>query len=319
MINPPYVCSVNPHSKGTCARQHLDFVGSPCLLTFLLFSQRQPSVERRRGHAGMLQSLAPAFAFVPRLHVNQPLPLLGHRITQEDRIPVAPSVHLETQIGPAKRGAVYEGAGWHLPCHVRQHFGCGGGGECAPNGIGEGFLQRANGLEGGPEIVAPLADAVRFIDDDGSNIPMLAPCEKHGILQSLWAEVQKLGLAESGVVQDPIPVVSHPCFSSDAFGPESLALILHQGDQRRDHKAESSTGKGRQLETQTFPSARWHQGQGMLTTPQPKHGSRLVGAQLLEAPVHVKQLAERLGQAMGSFLVAHAVMTVGLPIFGPLT
>ena len=117
--------------------------------------------------------------------------------------------------------------GRHLPCHICQHFGGGGGGECAPNGIGKGFLQRANGLEGGPKIVTPLADAVCFIDDDGSNVPMLTPSEKHGVLQSFWTEVQELGLAESHVVQDPVPVVSHPCFSSDALGPEALALILH--------------------------------------------------------------------------------------------
>lgn len=164
--------------------------------------------------------------------------------------------------------------------------------------------------------MTPLADAVRFIDDDGSNIPMLTPSEKHGMLQSLWTEVEKLGLAESDVVQDPVPVVSNPCFSSDALGSEALALVLHQGNQRRDHKAQSPAGKRWQLEAQAFPSARWHQGQGVLAAQQPQHGPRLVGPQLLKAPVLVKQLAQHLGQARGSFLIAHAVNTVGLPIFG---
>ena len=122
MKDPPHVWSVNAHAECTCACQHLEFVGSPCLLTLLFFSQGQSRVERSRSHACLLQSLAPPFAFMPRLNVDQALSLLVHGIAKENGIPVAPGVHFKTQIGPAQRGPMHLSVGWHLPRDVFKNF-----------------------------------------------------------------------------------------------------------------------------------------------------------------------------------------------------
>ena len=165
--------------------------------------------------------------------------------------------------------------------------------------------------------MAPLADAVRFIDDDGLHVPMFAPSKKHGMVQSFRTEVKELGLAESGVVKDSVSIVAHPSFSPNAFCSQAFALVLHQGNQRCDHKAQAPAGERRQLEAQTFSTARRHQRQGVLPAPQPQCRGGLVWTQVLEPPMCVEELEHGLGQAFGSFLVAHAVMTDGLPIFGP--
>ena len=111
--------------------------------------------------------------------------------------------------------------------------------------------------------MSPLADAVRFVDDNGPHVPSFSSCQKHRVRQSLGAEVQKLRVAESNVVKHAIPVVAHPCLCPNASGPQTFALIFHQGNEWRDLKAKSTSGKGGQLETQALSTAGRHQGQGV--------------------------------------------------------
>ncbi len=114
----------------------------------------------------------------------------------------------------------------------------------------------------GAEIVAPLADAVRFVDGDEARRP--AAEQRHEPVPPL--AYQPLGRD----VQEPIPPVAQARHHArprvrpqravvagrgDAVADERVDLILHQRDQRRDDDRQPLANERRRLEADRFPAA----------------------------------------------------------------
>ena len=78
--------------------------------------------------------------------------------------------------------AVYLGLLRHLFSEICQHFIRGRGGESAPRCVWKCVTQGDDALERRSKIVAPLADAMRFVDNDGFDVPMRSTRREHGVI-----------------------------------------------------------------------------------------------------------------------------------------
>ncbi len=111
----------------------------------------------------------------------------------------------------------------------------------------------------GPEIVAPLADAVRLVNGQQVYVPPLQIGQETGKHQPLRRYVEQAILP---VMQPAQSQAGFTCRQRrveeggwHAAGLERIHLVLHQGDQRRHHHREARAGHGRQLEAERFTAA----------------------------------------------------------------
>ena len=110
-----------------------------------------------------------------------------------------------------------------------------------------------------PEVIAPLRDAVRLVhDDERDGEDGQVTLEKPG-LEPFGGDIQEFAFAVGGVVQGKVHFVSAES-GMDGDGLDSTAcqvldLVLHQGDEGRDHEREAVAHHGRHLETHRFPAS----------------------------------------------------------------
>ena len=142
------------------------------------------------------------------------------------------------------------------------------------------------------EVVAPLRDAVRLVDDEQPDVRGLAAPRRSPATRSARARCR------AGA-----PRRRRPARSDGAVGPgvllgvdhggaprgdalEPLDLVLHQGHERRDHHREVVAHQRRQLVAQRLARARGHDDEHVARragTRQRPHGLGLAGAEGLEA------------------------------------
>jgi hypothetical protein len=123
----------------------------------------------------------------------------------------------------------------------------------------EAFAQLGQPAILGPEIVPPLADAVRLVDGERAEILALEPLQELGLEQPFGRYEQEPQLARRGEraqlgarVDREIRMCSG---GRDAVQAQAGDLVLHQRDQRRDDHAESVVHERRQLVTQRLAAA----------------------------------------------------------------
>ena len=133
-----------------------------------------------------------------------------------------------------------------------------------------------------PEIVAPLRDAVRLVHDDVGDVQDGQVVLEQPGLDTFGGDIQELVVTVGRVVQREVHFVPvHPGVDgdgADAPGGEVLDLVLHQGDEGRDHEGEAVAHHRRHLETHRFPASGGEDGEHVAAR------ERLVDDALLHGP-----------------------------------
>jgi hypothetical protein len=136
-----------------------------------------------------------------------------------------------------------------------------------------------------PELVPPLADAVRLVHGEQARV------EAHPVehaLESLGRHVEQL---ESAGPERVPHRASHlgllgaaQVRGGDAPAPERRHLVLHQRDQRRDHEREPREQQRRHLEAERLPASGGQDGETITPAQRREHDAPLVEAEAGVAP-----------------------------------
>ena len=97
----------------------------------------------------------------------------------------------------------------------------------------------------GPEVVAPLGDAVRLVDGEQRDASARELCEEALVVEALRRDVEKLQRAGAEPIEDlallgGVEARVEPR-RVDPAPLQEVDLILHQRDQRRDHDRHPSS------------------------------------------------------------------------------
>ena len=130
-----------------------------------------------------------------------------------------------------------------------------------------------------PEIVAPLADAVRLVD--GKEGDAAAAHEAHAPRQALRCQVEELQLSARKRLHDAVVLLAR--VGGDERGGrnpvrgELRHLVAHQRDQRRDDDGEPLPHQGRKLVAERLAPAGRHDGEHVAARLDRPHDLLLPG------------------------------------------
>ena len=114
----------------------------------------------------------------------------------------------------------------------------------------------------GPEVVAPLRDAVRFVDSEEGDADPVEQRQRAIAHQAFGGDVEEVERARAGVGLDRPDFVESKrrvqVRSAHARLPQRLHLVLHQCDQRRDDDRDTVAEKGRDLVAERLAAAGGH-------------------------------------------------------------
>ena len=145
------------------------------------------------------------------------------------------------------------------------------------------------------EVIAPLGDAVRLIDDDVGevHVPEVLPEEARG--ETLGGYVEELVVAVGGVVEGEIDVAFRHAgidgYGADAPVAQVLDLVLHQGYERGDDKGKPRLHHGRNLKADGFAAAGWEDCEHVTAFHRRLHNFLLLGAEAVVAPIFLQNLS----------------------------
>ena len=212
--------------------------------------------------------------------------------------------HPVDQVGPIEVADQHEGiAESELFDDVVAHAWRGRGRECVDGDIGKRGAQGAQQAVLGPEVVAPVADAVRFVDGDEPDAPA------HELTLEALAVLAHQPLGRH--VEQPEPRLAQPVHRrlplrrghraveprrGDAAGDEAIDLVLHQRNQRRHDQRDAVPAvieQGRRLEAQRLAAARGQDQQAVAAIDHGLDRLALERAELVEAPVLLQDVIER--------------------------
>ncbi len=135
----------------------------------------------------------------------------------------------------------------------------GRGGEGHDRDAREALAQSAKLPVLGPEIVAPLGDAMRLVNDDAADIPGAGAIEEAREQEPLWGGVEKLGLAgvEGAEARFGLGGAEGRIEKSgrNARHLERIHLVLHEGDQGGDDDGQPLLHDCGKLKAKRFPAA----------------------------------------------------------------
>ena len=139
------------------------------------------------------------------------------------------------------------------------------------------------------EIIAPLADAMCLIDRDKADLHATQLIDKHLALKPFGRDIQELVGIEYGVLQDSQHLFARH-ITGDVGSPyvafaQSLNLVLHQGDKRREDNADALHRKGRHLERYTLAPARRHKAKCVAPLSYALDDITLDASEIIIAPV----------------------------------
>ena len=193
-----------------------------------------------------------------------------------------------TSTSPSDRSAAAELLG-----DVGGHPGVGGGGRGQHrDAVGQVGEQGADPAVVGPEVVAPVGDAVRLVDDQqpaGRGQPGQHLVAEARVVEPLGADQQHVDLAGRDRVLDRLPVLDVGGVDGDRADAGPLGggdLVAHQGEQRRDDHGRAGALRAQQQRSPrsrppTCPSrcaARPAPGAGRPRAPRsPSTGRRAAG------------------------------------------
>ena len=212
-----------------------------------------PRLAERRGHR---------LRHPPRLRVNNPrligpLPHELHHLRGGLGFRDDPVIQVRTIEAREENFRIPQ---FELSADVFPHPRRGRGGESEERQSGETFAHLAQAPVFRTKVVTPLADAMRLIDREGLHPPLRQLGQKFRQHEPLRREIKEpvfagiqLGktLAGLGRIEGRIQKGRrHPA------GRQLVDLILHQGDERRNHHGQPVPHQSRQLVTQALPRPR---------------------------------------------------------------
>ena len=161
--------------------------------------------------------------------------------------------HFKIEIGPVKAGdnSLRRMQFQQLYDVIPHHRGSGGR-KGAHRGTGRKCLQKLRDFQiAGPEILPPLGDTVGLIHRHKGQANGLHQPQKSIVGQPLGGDIEELYLSPGGAAKD-LPVFLKTHGGVEALRrhprlPQCGHLILHQGNQRRDHQRQSRQKQGRNL------------------------------------------------------------------------
>ena len=287
---------VDAHAKGDRRHQYRHIVANEALLILTALLVGQTCVIGESANAVVLQQAGEFVDVAPRLTVDDH-GLLGSGAQQIEQFTVrAPMLapHLVRKVGPVEAGYMNV----RLPQpellqDVDAHTLGRGGGQRQHWRLRVALAQGAKLAVLGPEVVAPLADAVGLVNGQQREADMLRHLIEKG---EKVAAQQTLG----GDVEQSDPPREHSLFAlgtlvgaecaiekggGDAVGAQPIDLVLHQRDQRRDHHREARQQQRRQLIGERLPAAGRHQYKGVAAGQHMLDDLALARTELLMAEI----------------------------------
>lgn len=139
----------------------------------------------------------------------------------------------------------------------------GGRGEGDAGHVRPPLPQHGQGEVVGPEVVAPLGDAVRLVDGEDGDLAAREEVQAAVQAQPLRGQVEQVELAGEELRLDRPPLVEvlrgvhEP--GPHAERPQRVDLVLHQRDQRGDDHTRTGPDQGRDLVAQRLAAAGRHE------------------------------------------------------------
>ena len=136
----------------------------------------------------------------------------------------------------------------------------------------------------GAEIVPPLGHAVRLVDDEQGERPLLDRVAKRGRGEPLGRGEDDRRLPAAELLERGLIVLTggqHDRRMAEVG--QSLALVAHQGDQRRDDDGQIVAREGGELVTEALAAAGRHDHQRVAAVERRLHGLLLTGPEGGEA------------------------------------
>ena len=145
----------------------------------------------------------------------------------------------------------------------------------------------------GPEVVAPLAHAVRLVDDEDPDRRLAQPVDESRRREPLRRDVEHRDLTRDRARERPA-VVGLVALCVDQLGPpaEALDLVGHQRDERRDDDGQLAVEDRRQLVAERLAGAGGHHQQDVAASDHRLDGLELAGAKGGVAEVALQRLGE---------------------------
>ena len=261
----PHVGLVNAHAKGDGGTNHPHIVAQKLFLMFRALFGRQAGMIRFGRNAilgevggGLLHGFA-------RLTIDNPaFPPARAEKFEQLIVGLAFGQHPVGEIGAVETGDVTARvAQFQMGDNVLAHPLRGGGGERHEGHAGKMIAQIGDLPVFRPEIMAPFADAMGLVNGDEPDLPALQIGDHAREHQALGRGVEQTVFPLMQAAQPPPGFLRgqrgiqergrHP------GGLERVHLVLHQGDQRRDHHRQPVPRQRRELKAQRFAAARGQQ------------------------------------------------------------
>src|SRR6266404_9588780 len=173
---------------------------------------------------------------------------------------------------------------------------CGAGGEGGNGAVGKNLAQAAELAVFGAEFMAPLGNAMGFVDGEKGNGEALQPVHGAAERDALRRQIEQLILAGSGLLEDMGALVRRSggvqASSGNAHLEELRDLVLHQRDERGDHDGGASVEHGGKLVAERFATAGGHYDTGVAPRSEAADDGFLARAEGFVAPVAVQGFVE---------------------------
>src|SRR6266516_2689324 len=192
-----HVRLVDPHAEGNGRADHTDLVAQKVLLITRALLAVQARVIRRRADSIRRELAREVLRRLPRLAIDDPA-LPPARADEVERLFVGTGLggNAVSQVGPVETGDVARGlAQVQLLYDVAAHALGGRGRERHRRHVRKRSPQRRQLPVFRPEIVSPLADAMRFVNGEQVYVPALQVFDNTGQHQSLRRNVKQTKLA----------------------------------------------------------------------------------------------------------------------------
>jgi hypothetical protein len=267
-----HVGAVDPHAEGVGRDDEVELAAREVPLHGVARGGVEPGVVGRRAPAAPCEPHRLLLRTAAGRRVDDRGPPAGPRRAEglgqgraHRGVALAPARHLgRAQRELGAREAAHELRGVGGEAQPRQdlvaHDGSRGGraGEHARLGMARHELAQRQVL--GPEVVAPLADAVRLVDGDERAVEVLEQRAEGGLREPLGRRVDERELAarERGLAAPRLARLERrgEVGRRDAAAPERRDLVLHQRDQRRDDERRAREEARRELVAEALAAAR---------------------------------------------------------------
>ena len=285
-----HVTLVDAHAEGVRRNHHPDPSLQPLLLTLRTVGVAQAAVVGGRRNALVAELFGQLFGPVARTGVDdarsrnvvhQPQQLAQFVVRVADAVrKVRPreAAADDVRLGEFQMEHDVLGHGARRRGRQRQH-----------RDARQPLAQLGDPQVGGAEVVAPLRDAVRFVDGQQRHGHPHDPQTEGFRGQPFGRHVEEFRVAVDAVVQCDVdlprrePRVDR--HGRDSLPPKSVDLILHQGDERRDDDAQPLARHRRNLVGEGFPASGGHQHQRVAPLHYRTDDLLLNGAETRKAPV----------------------------------